>query len=160
MCVLPLPAPPALSHVQLFMTPSPPGSSVRGISQARMLEWVAISSLRVSSWPRDRTCVSCIDRWTLFHCATWESENKHPCAQQGVGAQAMRVLPCPAPPPLTAFLQSLIPAKQGNNLSWLLPEEHSPFCSENLFNAVKDSFLLFHIFILSFSYIQRGSRIV
>ena len=33
---------------------SPPGSSVRGIFQARILEWVAISSSRGSSWPRDR----------------------------------------------------------------------------------------------------------
>ena len=37
---------------------SPPGSSVHGISQARMLEWVAVSSSRGSSQPRDRTCVS------------------------------------------------------------------------------------------------------
>ena len=39
-----------------------PGSSVHGISQARILEWVSISSSRESSWPRDRTQVSCIDR--------------------------------------------------------------------------------------------------
>ena len=37
-----------------------PGSSVHGILQARILEWVAISSSRGSSWPRDRTWVSCI----------------------------------------------------------------------------------------------------
>ena len=41
---------------------SPPGSSVHGISQARMLEWVAIPSSRGSSWPRDLTCVSWIHR--------------------------------------------------------------------------------------------------
>ena len=39
---------------------SPPGSSVHGISQARILEWVAISSSRGSSWSRDWTQVSCI----------------------------------------------------------------------------------------------------
>ena len=38
---------------------SPPGSSVHGILQARILEWVAISSSRGSSWPRDRTHASC-----------------------------------------------------------------------------------------------------
>ena len=32
---------------------SPPGSSVHGISQARILQWVAISFSRGSSWPRD-----------------------------------------------------------------------------------------------------------
>ena len=39
---------------------SPPGSSVHGILQARILEWVAISFSRGSSRPRDRTQVSCI----------------------------------------------------------------------------------------------------
>ena len=34
---------------------SPPGSSVHGISQTRVLEWVAISFPRGSSQPRDRT---------------------------------------------------------------------------------------------------------
>ena len=38
---------------------SPPGFSVCGIFQARMLEWVAISFSRGSSWPKDRTQVSC-----------------------------------------------------------------------------------------------------
>ena len=37
-----------------------PGSSVHGISQARILEWVAISFSRGSFRPRDRTQVSCI----------------------------------------------------------------------------------------------------
>ena len=36
-----------------------PGSSVHGIFQARILEWVAISFSRGSSRPRDRTLVSC-----------------------------------------------------------------------------------------------------
>ena len=38
---------------------SPPGSSVHGIFQARILEWIAISSSRGSSRPRDQTRVSC-----------------------------------------------------------------------------------------------------
>ena len=37
-----------------------PGFSVYGIFQARVLEWVAISFFRGSSWPRDWTQVSCI----------------------------------------------------------------------------------------------------
>ena len=36
------------------------GSSVHGISQARILEWVAVSFSRGSSWPRDQIHVSCI----------------------------------------------------------------------------------------------------
>ena len=46
------------------------GSSVHGILQARILEWVAMPSSRGSSWPRDRTWiswVSCIGRWVLYH---------------------------------------------------------------------------------------------
>ena len=39
---------------------SPPGFSVHGISQARILEWVAISFSRGSSRPRNWTQVSCI----------------------------------------------------------------------------------------------------
>ena len=45
---------------------SPPCSSVHGILQARVLEWVAISFTRGSSWPRDRTQVSCIVSKTLY----------------------------------------------------------------------------------------------
>ena len=44
-----------------------PGSSVHGISQARILEWVAISFSKGSFWPRDQTHVSCIGRRILYH---------------------------------------------------------------------------------------------
>ena len=49
---------------------SPPGSSVHGICQARILEWVAMPTSRGSSWSRDRThisYVSCIGRQVLYH---------------------------------------------------------------------------------------------
>ena len=52
---------------------SPPGSSVHGISQARILEWLAISSSRGSSWSRDWTHVSCIGQRILYHWTFWES---------------------------------------------------------------------------------------
>ena len=62
---------------QLFVTPhSPPGSSVHGIFQARILEWVVTSYSKGSFWPRDQTpisCVSCIAKWILYYCATWEA---------------------------------------------------------------------------------------
>ena len=53
-----------------------PDSSVHGVFQARILDWVTISCSRGSSQPRDQTqvsCVSYIDRWTLYHCTTWEA---------------------------------------------------------------------------------------
>ena len=43
-----------------------PGSSVHGILQARILEWVAVPSSRRSSRPRDQTCISCIGRQNFF----------------------------------------------------------------------------------------------
>ena len=50
----------SLSYVRLCnpMDCSLPGSSVHGIFQARVLEWVAMSFSRRSSWPRNRTQVS------------------------------------------------------------------------------------------------------
>ena len=46
---------------------SPLGSSVHGISQAGILEQVAVSASRGSSCPRDRTHVSYIGRQILYH---------------------------------------------------------------------------------------------
>ena len=40
---------------------SPPGSSLCGLSQARIVEWVAISFSKGSSQPRDWTQISCIE---------------------------------------------------------------------------------------------------
>ena len=48
-----------------LMDYSLPGSSAHGISQARKLEWVAISYSKESSQHRDQTCISCIGRWIL-----------------------------------------------------------------------------------------------
>ena len=67
-----------LSCVWLFCDPmdcNHPGSSVHGISQARVLEWVAISFSRGSSWPRDKTHIFYLGRWILYHGATREAHN-------------------------------------------------------------------------------------
>ena len=64
-----------ISHVRLCnpLDCSPPGSSVHGIFQARILEWVAISFSSRSSQPRDQTQVSHIaDR--LF--TVWDLKNR------------------------------------------------------------------------------------
>ena len=53
-----------------------PDSSVGGILQARILEWVAIPSSRGSSQPRDRTHISYIGRQILYYCTTWEASNR------------------------------------------------------------------------------------
>ena len=49
---------------------SPPGSSVHRILQARILEWVAMSFSRGSSWPRARTHISCVSCIILFTTST------------------------------------------------------------------------------------------
>ena len=68
------------SCVWFFVTPvdcncptPAPGSSVHGIFQARILEWVAIYFSRRSSWPRDRIHVSSIGKRILYHCTIEEA---------------------------------------------------------------------------------------
>ena len=65
----------AQSYLTLWdpMDCSPPGSSIHGISQARILEWIAIPFSRGSSWPRDQTHVFSIGRQTLYHHVIWEA---------------------------------------------------------------------------------------
>ena len=69
-----------LSRVGLFATSWTAGhqapSSVHGISQARIMEWVAVLSSRGSSQPRDQIYVSYISwacRWILYHLGHLES---------------------------------------------------------------------------------------
>ena len=57
----------SLSRVQLFVIP--------GASHWRILEWVAIPFSRESSWPRDRTHVSCIEGIFL---TIWTNRNPNP----------------------------------------------------------------------------------
>ena len=49
---------------------SPPGSSVHGISQARIQQWVVIPISSGSSWPRDWTQVSYI---AGGFCTVWDT---------------------------------------------------------------------------------------
>ena len=58
------------------MDSSPPGSSVCGIFQTRILEWVPISYSRGSSEPRDWihiSCASCTGSQIHYHCSFWET---------------------------------------------------------------------------------------
>ena len=67
-----------LTCVRLFVAPvdcNLPSSSIHGIFQARLLEWVAISYSRGSSQPRDQTWVSrTADR--LYHLTHQGSRSK------------------------------------------------------------------------------------
>ena len=59
---------PALCNL---MDCSPPGPSVHGILQARILEWVAIPFSGALSWPKDRSWVSCTASRFFTIWATW-----------------------------------------------------------------------------------------
>ena len=51
---------------------SPPGSSVHGILQGRILAWVAISFSRRSSQPKGRTCISYVSSTGRKVCFHWQ----------------------------------------------------------------------------------------
>ena len=72
---------------------SPPGSSVRGISQVRILEWVAISFSKGSSWPRDWTQVSYIAGRFFTIWATGEALRVNPAPWNQVWRPAGRGQP-------------------------------------------------------------------
>ena len=59
------------------MDHSPPGCSVHGILQEKVLEWIAMPFSRGSSWPRDRTRISYIfptqgSNLHLLHLLNWQ----------------------------------------------------------------------------------------
>ena len=89
---------------------SPPGSSVHGILQARILEWVAMASSKGSSRPMHRThisYISCIGRGILYHhchltCRPITNDSTYGCCPSD--AERKRQLRLPntpgAPPPM------------------------------------------------------------
>ena len=63
---------------------NPPGSSVHGVLQARILEWVVMPSSRGSSRPRGQSHMSCLRHWQMVSfttSATWEVPTKTPWSQ-------------------------------------------------------------------------------
>ena len=68
---------------------SPPGSFVHEIFQARILEWVAISFSRGSSWPRNRAQVSCIAGRFFPNWATREAQGGEPGLNSGLNSRRL-----------------------------------------------------------------------
>ena len=100
------------SYVRLFATPcSLSGSSVHGIFQARVLEWVAISFSRGSSWPRDRIWVSC----TAGRCFTIWATREAPLSPP---SELRFVLQYPASPVLHLWRYSWIPSPMADRDSF------------------------------------------
>ena len=86
---------------------SPPGSSVRGILQVRILEWVAFPFSRSSFRPRDQTQVSCIagrffTNWAMREGSLWpyfQLQTAHMLSRVPLFATLWTVA-CQAPPSL------------------------------------------------------------
>ena len=96
---------------------SPPGSSVHGIFQARILEWVAISSSRASSQPRDRTCVS------LFPALAGKFFTTVPPGKMPFRQQTQHSYDSPKPAPCSFSMAHVISvwsheATEGECMSW------------------------------------------
>ena len=71
------------------------GFSVLGISQTRILEWVAIFFSRESPCPRDWTHISGIGRWILYHWATraaWHAQSELTNRYQGLDVLTPRLM--------------------------------------------------------------------
>ena len=126
---------------------SPPGSSVHGILQARMLEWIAISFFRGSSWPRDWTRVSSIAGrfftiWAtrkaqVYRWGKWGRETEKDTAMHSKSRWTHGQPACPTPPSLcgssqfwlscvsgTVSTSSVFLSKSGKQPIWSLS-----FCS-------------------------------
>ena len=93
------------------------GLPCHGIIPARILEWVAISSSRGSSWPRDQTRIACgssIDWWLLYHWATWKD---HKCLYPSLSCSILRAgISCP-PVPCTVSETFTYLLKGWNNIA-------------------------------------------
>ena len=87
---------------------SPPGSSVHGILQARILEWVAMPSSRGSSLPRDRTQVSRIADGFFVHFNNTRQLSKSVYFQRLIQKILDIALCCPVIP----WLLNVFPAQR------------------------------------------------
>jgi len=91
---------------------SPPSSSIHGISQASILEWVAIPFYRGSSRPRDRTQLSLTAGEFFTICVTREGQSY--AAAAAAAAKSLQSCPtlcdiidgCPPGSPVPGILQT------------------------------------------------------
>ena len=125
-----------------------PGSSVQGIAQARILEWVAISSSRGSSQPKDRTQVSCTAGGPFTIWATREVTSKDracPDAWNNCGhlRQWDKAAYCPSTPccPVTTWKPHLGLGQSFKDLPWssMLPTMTHPPQSKLIRLSMKPS---------------------
>ena len=121
-----------------------PGSSIHGIFQARVLEWVAISFSRGSSWPRNRTRVSHI----AGRCFTiWATREAQECSNyctialishtdkvilKILQARLQQYVNCEIPDVQAGFRKSRGTRDQIPNIHWIM-EKAREFQKKHLF---------------------------
>ena len=79
---------------------SPPSSSLHGVFQGRILEWVAISYSRRSSWPKDQTyvsCASCLGRRILYRYITCLGHFSRSVVSESLQHHGLHRARCPWP---------------------------------------------------------------
>ena len=110
-----------------------PDSSVHGIFQARILEWVAIPFSRGSSRPRDQTQVSCISRQILYHVNSSPKSHQFQFSHSVISNSAS---------PRTAALQASLSITNSQSLLKLLsielvmPSNHLTLCCSLLLPSI------------------------
>ena len=92
-----------------------PGSSVHGILQARILEWVAFPFCRGSSQPRNRTQISCITGRLLTDSAKREAQSSNAAAAKSLQSCPTLCDPIDGSPPGIAVPGIL----QARTLEWV-----------------------------------------
>ena len=130
---------------------SPPGSSVHGISQARILELATISYSRGSSQSRDWTCISFISyisRQILYHCTIpWENHNSkihmHPNVQFSSDAQSRPTLCDPMDCSTPGFPgdHQLLELLKCMYIELVMPSNHLILCHPLLLPSINESVL-------------------
>jgi len=94
---------------------SPPGSSVHGILQARILEWVAKPSSRGDSQPRDGIRISC-----LLH---WRAGPLLPFSCQCLNSWASQVTKWVENPPVMQEIWAELDTAKHAHTSWFFPQK-------------------------------------
>ena len=137
---------------------SPSGSSVHGISQAGILEWVAISFSRGSSLLSDQIHIFCLAARFFYHWITMETLHIHSVHSSlpkacGPGAQRVEAVSVPAQqsgkeqiPPSSAFFffsspQELgwTPPTMGHQLHSAPPSSNTNLFEEHLHRHIEES---------------------
>ena len=108
------------------MNCSPPGSSVHGISKARILEWVAIRFSRGSFWPRYWTQVSCIAGRFFTNWATREAQSVLLLFSHSVVSDSCDPMDCSTPG--FPVLLCLLGIAQTQPIESMLPYNHFILC--------------------------------